>query len=84
MVSVIPIEISVDGPKYPGGLMLAESCFNDYENVMFTSLHDHIEPKYFTTHDDEFRKIVGEMDVEMEHPQWRKYPKGAGLTLIYE
>lgn len=76
------IGVFVDGPKYPGGLMLAESCFDDYENVLFSSLHDHIEPKYFTTHDDEFRKVVGTMDVDMEHPQREKYPKGAGLTII--
>tara|TARA_B100002019_G_C21244087_1_gene587314 strand:+ start:846 stop:1514 length:669 start_codon:yes stop_codon:yes gene_type:complete len=74
--------VFVDGPKYPGGLMLAESCFNDYENVLFSSLHDHIEPKYFTTHDLEFREIIGTMDSDMNHPQCEKYPKGAGLTII--
>ena len=76
------IEIFIDGPKYPGGLMLAESCFDDYENVMFSSLHDYAAENYFNTHDDEFRKIVEGMDTE--HPQFSKYPKGSGLSLIYE
>ena len=76
------IGVFVDGPKYPGGLMLAESCFEDYENVMFTSLHDHTAKNYFNTHDEEFREIVGEMDKEMDHPQCGKYPMGSGLTII--
>ena len=74
------IGVFIDGPKYPGGLMLAESCFDDYENVLFSSLHDHTAENYFNTHDDEFRKIVEGMDTE--HPQCSKYPKGSGLTLI--
>ena len=76
------IGIFVDGPKHPGGLMLAESCFDDYENVLFSSLHDYVHPTYFTTHDSEFREIVGTIDSDMKHPACERYPKGPGLTII--
>lgn len=73
------IGVFVDGPKDEKGLNLAKKCLS-YDNVCFSSLHDYTSNDYFHTRLDEFRKITEDLDTN--HPQISKYPKGAGLTIL--
>jgi hypothetical protein len=73
------IGVFVDGPKDTEGLNLAKKCLS-YDNVYFSSLHDYVSKDYFHTRLSEFREIASDLDVN--HPQILKYPKGAGLTIL--
>ena len=75
------IGVFVDGPKDEEGLKLAKKCLS-YDNVFFSSLHDYTSPQYFHTRLDEFREFTQDLDIN--HPQILKYPKGAGLTILLE
>lgn len=73
------IGVFVDGPKNQEGFELAKKCLS-YENVHFTSLHDYVDGNYFHTKREDYRKLVG--DIDKDHNQIKKYPNGAGLTVL--